>query len=279
MQAWQNILNQMKQMVAEMETTRQTGELKTTEDIFYRGGFKALQPVGAGHRSGLDALLIAGSLKEDAAGKLADLGAGSGVAGLACVASNPKIEVVLVEKNPLMANLAQKTLRLRDNLQFASRIRVLEADVELSGAKRESAGLIENSFDYVIMNPPYNHEGMCASPDLLRSEAHVMGLFGLDAWMRTAVSILKPGGELTIIYRTEKIGELYACCQGRFGGLVVVPVHSRSDEAAKRILVKMTKGSRAPLSIMPGIVLHDADGTASELGEAVMNGEARINFG
>jgi tRNA1(Val) A37 N6-methylase TrmN6 len=129
------------------------------------------------------------------------------------------------------------------------------------------------------MNPPYNHVGQRPSPDLLKSEAHVMGLFGLDAWMRTAVAILKPGGDLSMIYRSEKIGEVYACCQGRFGGLVVVPVHARADEAAKRILVRMTKGSRAPLSIMPGIVMHNADGTATDQAEALMNGEARVNYG
>lgn len=253
--------------------------LESTEDVFFRGAFKALQPVGSGHRSGSDALLIAASLPENARGELADLGSGTGVAGLAAVASNPDLRVTLIEKNPVMADFANRTLRLRDNLKYAGKLRVLQADATLSGYKREEAGLGENSFDHVIMNPPYNHEGQRPSPDILRSEAHVMGLFGLDAWMRTAVAILKPGGTLAMIYRTEKIGEVYACCQGRFGGIVIVPVHSRADEAAGRILLRMTKGSRAPLSIMPGLVMHDKDGKPTEKAEALMNGEARVNFG
>ncbi len=255
------------------------GLVESREDAFFRGTFRAVQPVGTGHRSGSDALLIAASLDENASGELADLGSGAGVAGLAAAASNPELKVTLVEKNPLMVEFASRTLRLRDNLKYAGRVRLLEADATLTGAKREAAGLKEASFDHVIMNPPYNHVGQRPSPDLLKSEAHVMGLFGLDAWMRTAVAILKPGGDLSMIYRSEKIGEVYACCQGRFGGLVVVPVHARADEAAKRILVRMTKGSRAPLSIMPGIVMHNADGTATDQAEALMNGEARVNYG
>lgn len=253
--------------------------VETTEDDFHRGTFKALQPVGTGHRSGLDALLIAASLPEDASGTLADLGSGSGVAGLAAIATNPRLEVQLVEKNPLMVDLARKTLKLRQNLQFANRTKVIEADVTLSGPKRAATGLQEEYFDYVIMNPPYNHEGQRPSPDMAKSEAHVMGLFGLDAWMRSAVAILKPGGTLVLIYRTEKIGEVCACSQGRFGGLVVVPVHSRENEPAKRILVKMTKGSRAPLSIMPGLVMHNETGGSTENANALLNGEARVNFG
>ncbi len=253
--------------------------METSQDDFYRGAFKVIQPVGKGHRSGLDALLIAASLPQNASGLLADLGSGAGVAGLAAIVSNPALNGVLVEKNPAMADLARRSLQLRQNLQFAARTKVLEADVTLSGPRRIKAGLNDDMFDYVIMNPPYNHSGQRSSPDMMKSEAHVMGLFGLDAWMRTAVAILRPGGTLVMIYRTEKIGEIYACAQGRFGGLVVVPVHSRFDEPAKRIVVKMTKGSRAPLTIMPGIFTHDESGKNTDHVSHLLNGEARINFG
>jgi tRNA1(Val) A37 N6-methylase TrmN6 len=256
-----------------------TDEIEASEDVFFRGGFHVLQPVGFGHRAGLDALLIAAGLPENASGKVADLGSGSGVAAMAAVTTNPDLDAVLIEKNPAMANLARRTLRLRQNLKYAARTQVIEADVTLTGSKREAAGLKESTFDFVIMNPPYNHNGQRPSPDMTKAEAHVMGLFGLDAWMRTAVAILKPGGTLVLIYRTEKIGEVYACCQGRFGGLVVVPVHSHADGPAKRILVRMTKGSRAPLSIMPGLVMHEADGSPTEMTDLLLNGKARVNFG
>ncbi|MEZ5800023.1 MAG: methyltransferase [Nitratireductor sp.] len=154
--------------------------LETSRDIFFRGGFEVLQPSRSGHRSGSDALLLAASLPDNAAGHLADLGSGAGVAGLAAAVANPLLDVTLVELDPLMAGLATESLALPANRMLHGRIKVLLADVTLSGEKREAAGLANNRFDHVIMNPPYNHVGQRVSPDQLRSLAHSMGEGGLD---------------------------------------------------------------------------------------------------
>jgi tRNA1(Val) A37 N6-methylase TrmN6 len=50
--------------------------------------------------------------------------------------------------------------------------------------------------------------------------------------------------------------ELLELLQGRFGALKVAPVFSQAGSAAIRILVQGIKGSRAPMSLMPGIVLR-----------------------
>lgn len=253
-------------------------EEATTEDAFHRGAFHALQPRERGHRSGQDALLIASCLPEGASGRLADLGSGAGVAGLAALAMNPGLEVTLVEKNRVMAELARKTVLLPANALFRSRAVVLEADVTLTGTQRESAGLHPDSFDHVIMNPPYNHKAQRVSPDPMRAEAHMLGASGLEPWMRTAAAILRPGGTLAMIYRPEKLADVLACAQGRFGGLAVVPVHARQDEPAGRILVRMVKGSRAPLSIQPSLVMHDDANRPTAMGDALVNGRARVHF-
>ena len=283
MPGWLNILKTMNDVInmngINTKTHNGADIIETSEDSFHEGAFYALQPVGTGHRSGSDALLIAASLPQDASGLVADLGSGSGVAGIAAVVSTPGLNAILVEKNPIMVDLARKTLRLRPNLRYAERLQVLEADVTLSGDRREEVGLTSSMVDYVIMNPPYNHEGQRISPDAMREEAHVMGLFGLDCWMRTAVSILKPAGKLVLIYRTEKLGEVIACSQGRFGGITVVPIHARADEAASRLIFTMTKGSKAPFSIMPGVVMHNDDNSITELGKKLLNGEERVDFG
>lgn len=250
-----------------------------TEDEFHRGAFRVLQPSARGHRSGSDALLIAAGLPAGAGGLLADLGSGAGVAALAALSSNPGLEAVMVERNPEMAALARATLHLPANASFRPRTEILEADVTLTGMARAGTGLADNRFDFAIMNPPYNHSGQRKSPDPVRAEAHAMGAEGLEPWMRTAAAILRPGGMLVLIYRTERLGEVIACSQGRFGGLAVVPLHPRLLEPAGRILVRMTKGSRAPLSIRPGIVMHDASGAPTELAARLINGEARVDFG
>ncbi|MCB1449713.1 MAG: methyltransferase [Nitratireductor sp.] len=252
--------------------------LETSRDIFFRGGFEVLQPSRSGHRSGSDALLLAASLPDNASGHLVDLGSGAGVAGLAAAVANPLLDVTLVELDPLMAGLATESLALPANRMLHGRIKVLQADVTLSGEKREAAGLANNRFDHVIMNPPYNHVGQRVSPDQLRSLAHSMGEGGLDPWLRTAAAILKPGGMIHLIWRTERLGDVIAGCQGRFGGLTILPLHSRSGDTASRVIIRAIRGSKAPLAIASGIVLHDENDKATPLADAALNGKARLPF-
>ena len=251
------------------------GAQKTTRDAFLGGKIEILQPSGKGHRAGLDAILIAASLPQKISGTVADLGSGSGIAGLASIALRPDLKTMLVENNPLMAQLAFQTSKLAKNSALSARIHVLEADVTLSGAKRESAGLITNSCDYVILNPPYNDRGSNrASSDLMRADAHLMGEGGLDAWMRTATSILKPRGMLVMIYRSQSIGQIIAATQGRFGGLTIMPIYSRANEPAKRLLIRATKGSKAPIIFAPALIVHNNDGSFTPEADAVLKGTA-----
>jgi tRNA1(Val) A37 N6-methylase TrmN6 len=56
----------------------------------------------------------------------------------------------------------------------------------------------------------------------------------------------------------------------------VQPVHPRPDAPAIRALVRATKGSRAPLALLPGLVLAGADGRLSEAAEAVLRHGAAL---
>jgi len=252
--------------------------LETTLDAFHNGAFKVLQPKGSGHRSGMDALLLAAALPATAKGVVADLGSGVGVAGLAALNLNRELDLLCVENNATLLELAVENISLPANRDFKSRTKILEADITGTARDREVAGLVPESVSHVIMNPPYNSITLRPSPDPVKAAAHVMGEGGLDAWFRTAASIIKPGGTMTMIYRTEQLGDIVACTHGRFGGLELLPIHSRVDEPAKRLMFRGTRGSRAPLSIMPGIVLHNADGSFTELADQIFKGNTRLPF-
>jgi len=252
--------------------------LETTTDKFHDGAFDVIQPLGRGNRSGMDALLLAAALPENCKGVLADLGSGAGVAGLAALNLNRDLDLIAVEKNSEMVALAEMTLKLASNAALANRSKIIQQDVTSSGVSRLKAGLLQESVDHLIMNPPYNTSRNRAPTDPMKAEAFMMGAGGIDAWFRTAASIMRPGGTLVVVYRTENIGEILACSQGRFGGLEIMPVHSRCDEAAKRILVRGTRASRAPTSIVPGFVVHNKDGSFTEHADAIFKGKARLDF-
>ncbi|MBP0651390.1 methyltransferase, partial [Mycobacterium tuberculosis] len=85
---------------------------------FLDDAFRVLQP-RQGHRAGLDALLLAAAVPTDATGVLADFGAGVGVAGLAALTRAPALTAVLVERDPVTAAWARRSLALPGNAALA----------------------------------------------------------------------------------------------------------------------------------------------------------------
>ena len=218
-------------------------------------------------------MLLAACVPDGFCGRLADLGAGAGAAGLAVAARCPQARIVLVEREEAMLEHARLTLDHAANAAFRERVEVLGADVTLTGKARHAAGLPDAAFDFVLMNPPFNEAADRASPDALRRTAHVMedGLFG--RWLRTAAALVKPRGGLALIARPQSLGEILAALDGRFGAARILPVHPRPHEAAIRILLRAVRGSRAGLSLMPPLVLHDDEGNGfSARAEAAING-------
>ncbi|WP_454853699.1 tRNA1(Val) (adenine(37)-N6)-methyltransferase [Rhizobium binxianense] len=233
------------------------GEAAETIDAFHRGLFHIVQPKGRGHRSGMDAMLLASLVADERPIRVADLGAGAGAAGLAVASRLAKAEVVLFERSAEMALYARRSILLPENAHMAGRVSVIEADVTLTAKARNEAGLADESFHHVIMNPPFNDAGDRRTPDALKAEAHAMtdGLF--ESWIRTAGAIMIPGGQLSLIARPQSIGEIIAACGRRFGGIEITAVHPREGENAVRILVTAVKGSRARLSLRTPLIMHE----------------------
>ena len=249
-----------------------------TLDAFHRGDFWLVQPKGAGHRAGVDAMMLAAAVPSSFSGRLADFGAGAGAAGLAVASRCSRATVVLVENAAEMARYASLTLEHQRNAHLAGRASVIVADVTLTGRAREKAGLADGAFDFVIMNPPFNAAKDRATPDVLKQKAHVMedGLF--EAWIRSAAAVTKPrGGALAIIARPVSLSAILAALAGRFGSAEIVPVHARADTPAIRIVVRAKRSSRGALVLRPPLTLHGGPGDGfSVRADAINNGKAAL---
>jgi tRNA1(Val) A37 N6-methylase TrmN6 len=234
-----------------------------TVDAFHNGGFFLVQPADAGHRAGMDAMLLAATVPDGARGVLADFGAGAGAAGLAAINRLPDLRALLIERAPVMAGCARRSLALPENAHLAARARVIEADVTLHGRQRHDAGLADHAFDYVILNPPFNAGSDRKTPDPLKAEAHAMESDDLfERWLRTAAATLKSGGQVSIIARPESMADILAALGKRFGGVEITPVCPRPGGDAIRVLVTAIKGSRARLRLRDRILIHEGPGHA-----------------
>lgn len=238
-----------------------SGEAGYTIDSFHHGGFYLVQPARTGHRAGMDAMLLAATVPENARGALADLGAGAGAAGLAAASRLPGLQVTLVERAPAMAECARRSVALAENAHLAGRARVIEADVTLSGNRRRAAGLADEAYDYVILNPPFNAGHDRKTPDPLKAEAHAMdGEDLFERWLHTASAIIRPGGQVSVIARPDSVAAILGAFGKRFGGVEITPVVPRPGDDAIRILATAVKGSRARLILRDRILIHDGPG-------------------
>lgn len=232
-----------------------------TIDAFHRGRFFLVQPKDSGHRIGMDAMLLAATIPDGANGRLADLGAGAGGAGLAVLSRLDGVSASLVERSPIMAGYARRSLALEENSHLRGRTEIIVADVTLAGNARRAVGLVDDTYDFVILNPPFNEAADRKTPDALKAEAHAMEDTNLfESWLRTAGAILKPSGQVSVIARPHSLGPILDATRGRFGAIEITPVQPREGEDAIRILVTAIKQSRGQLALRPPLIIHSGDG-------------------
>jgi tRNA1(Val) A37 N6-methylase TrmN6 len=248
----------------------------TTTDDFLGGHIGVVQPK-AGHRAGSDAVFLAAAVPARPGMRVLDVGAGVGVAGLCLLARVPEIEVTAVEIDAgLLALAAGNAVRNG----FGDRFRGVNADVTAAGKSLRAAGLVPESYDLLIANPPFYAAGKVrAAPDGARASAHVMEAGRLAAWVRFLAAMAAPKAVLTLIHRPDCLDEVLPLLEGRFGAVALFPLFARAGESASRIILRAEKGSRAGLSLLSGLVLHLADGSYTTEAEAVLRGGEALDLG
>ncbi|MDV2984747.1 UNVERIFIED_CONTAM: methyltransferase [Methylobacteriaceae bacterium AG10] len=244
--------------------------MSTEPDAFLGGSLKLRQPPRGAHRAGTDAVLLARLLVPEPGSTLYDLGAATGAVGLAAARLSEVDRVVLVERDPDLIALARENASANG---LDDRVAVIEADILAPGAQRRDAGLVPDSADLVLTNPPFFEEGAHRpSPDPGKAAAHTFASGGLDLWLRTCADVLRPGGWLGLIHRADALPACLDALRGRFGGCAVRPVYGRAGRPAIRVLIAAVKGSRAPFRLLPPLVLQDETGRFTPEAEALHQG-------
>jgi tRNA1(Val) A37 N6-methylase TrmN6 len=239
------------------------------------GGLVRLKQPRKGQRASADAVMLAAAIvapKRSAAGaQVLELGCGSGVAML-CVAA--RLKNVTVAGLELQSDLAALCARNIAANGFEDRLSVYEGDLRA----RRIAGLAPNSFDQVFANPPYfdvaRHR---VSPHAGRATARAEAEDAdVGHWVTAMLRYAKPNAGLTLIHKAERLGDILAALDSKAGAIRVIPLWSRAGEPAKRVIVRAVKGSKAPLTLTPGLVLHQPDGSYLPEIDAVLRAGAAL---
>lgn len=229
-----------------------------SEDLFLGDALTVHQP-RSGYRAGTDAVLLAATLAPELVGEetVLDVGSGVGVVGLCVAVRCPGARVVLLEREPKLAALARHNV---DHNNLSARVSVVETDISRATGALDAAGIASETFAFVLANPPYHEAGRSTTAgNHLRAASHQMPQDALEIWARFMNRMAAPGGRAAMIHKVEALPRILSAFEGRFGGVNILPIYARTDEPAIRVIVSGIKGSRAPISIKPGLILHGPD--------------------
>jgi tRNA1(Val) A37 N6-methylase TrmN6 len=235
------------------------------------GGRVRLQQPRKGQRASADAVMLAAAVQARAGAQVLELGCGSGVAMLCLAARLKGVTVAGIELQPDLVELCGRNIAANG---FDDRLSVHEGDIRA----RRIAGVAPNSFDQVFANPPYfdvaRHR---VSPHAGRAAARAEAADAdIGHWVAALLRYARPNGGLTLIHKAERLGDILAAFGGRAGAIRIIPLFSRAGEPAKRVIVRAVKGSRAPLTLTPGLVLHGPDGAYLSGIDAVLRDGAAL---
>jgi len=253
-----------------------TSPVTFTCDAFLDGKVRLRQP-RLGFRSGLDAVFLAAACPANAGEQVLEAGCGAGAASLCLLARVPGVSVTGVEIDTELAALAHENAVENG---FGGRFEAVNTDLTASWTALEAAGVHLEAYDHVIANPPFFEHGRTRpSKHAQNSRARAMAEGGFEDWARFLAAAARPSGTATVIHTADALPQLLAAFDRRFGALRILPLHPKAGEPAIRVIVSGIKGSRAPVSILPGVVLHEADGAPTPAATAILRHGNALDLG
>lgn len=201
-----------------------------------------------------DSFLLGAFPKLHNGDRVCDLGSGTGLLGLLLCARKSPLRLTNVEIDPRALDLCRRSYALSG----------LEAEY-ICGDLRDLSQLpVAGSFDLVISNPPYFDASRGAVAQGARGVARTTGC-SAEELCRAADHLLKFGGSFALIYRCERMAEIFAQLQAhhlepkrlRF-------IQNTVSSAPSLFLLECKKGGHSGLMVEPPLLLHNPDGSETE---------------
>ena len=209
-----------------------------------------------GLRYGTDAYLLAAYVRPAAQARAVDLGSGSGIIPLLCLAKNKFAHAFAVEVQEDFADIIGRNAQLNG---MADRLTPLCADLrELCAAD------LGGEVSIVTANPPYmkTNAGKRNESDAKYIARHeVKG--GVDDFCAAAARVLKHGGSFYVVWRPDRLSELMeSLSRHKLEPKRMSFVQGDEHAEPGMVLIEAKKGAAHGLRLSPTLILTK-DGTQS----------------
>lgn len=237
--------------------------MEYTKDYLLDKQIKIFQPVD-GYRASTDAIILSSVIsKVKKNDNILDVGSGTGAISL-CLAHRFKSSSISIMGMELQEELCCLSNLSSEENNFSSFLQYINCNI-----KNKPKSIEFCSFSHVITNPPYSENDL-PSPNKSKATAHNLDNFSLSEWIKFCIKMLKPKGFFYMINRAEAIDDILYNIKGKLGNIKVVPIYSKENQDAKRVIVIAQKDSKAATSINKGLIVHNADGKYSQIANAIL---------
>lgn len=235
------------------------------------GGKASLRQPRDGYRAGMDAALLAAASEAAPGERLIEAGCGPGAALIAAAVRWQGAGLVGVERDPAALALARGNIALNG---LEGRVQALPGDV---GQGFRGLGL--EPFDAAMANPPFfDDPAALRAPKASRTGAY-MADDGLEGWAKFLLKAVREGGRITLIHRADRLADILAYLGAGAGSFRIRPIQPFADAPAKRVLVRAVKTGKAPLVLLPPLVMHVRAGARHTAeADAILRGEAALGW-
>ena len=236
-------------------------EFHTEDFIFCRQ--VRLKQLKKGYRFGSDAVLLASYININK-GLLLELGAGVGAVSLGVAWRNPECQIIAVEKDPEIIALLSENIAVNG---MSKQVTTEHTSIEHLPKDFESR------FDYVIANPPFHKNTGTRSTNRHRSLAHTGDGLPLTDWLKKAIWACKSKGYVSFVTRADRIDEFISFLNtSKMGEVTLYPIWPVQGAPANRIIISARKDSKTGSILLPGITLHNTDGSLTSNASLAMKG-------
>ena len=237
-----------------------------SEDYLLDKRIKIFQPQD-GYRAAIDAVLLAAAVTKIKKGdNILDVGSGTGAISL-CLAErfkNSNISITGLEIQTSLAELSNMSAKA-NGFTF----------VNFINREIKDACLPFCSFSHVISNPPYSEKDL-PSPKTGKATAHNFKNSGLAEWINFCIKMIKSQGYFYMINRAEALDDILYTIHGKLGEIKIIPIYSKTEQTAKRVIVCARKDSKAPLILYNPLIVHDTNGNYTEAAQKILRGGESI---
>lgn len=203
---------------------------------------------------GMDSVLLSDFAKEIKKGaKCVDLGTGTGIIGILLCAKTELSEMIGVEVQEEVVEMASRSIVLN---HLEDRFKILNINI-----KETTNILSKNSFDYVVMNPPYKkmETGKINENEKLKISRHEI-MADLGEFIKTAHYLLKDRGTLYMVHRPERLADIIQYLRKeKLEPKKIRFVYPKQNKESNLILIKAVKNANPFLKIEKPLYIYKED--------------------